>query len=485
MVKLDFLKGGLYLALAQMVVIGTGYLIHLWVARTLGPYPYGLYGVILGVMGTVNLILTYGVSQALSKYTAERKDSFGSLFRKTLKIQLGLAFLVTSIYFLLASVFSTFLSDPNIAPLVKFTAIGLPFYSIYALTIGGLNGLHLFKKQAILSTSYSLVKFVTAVALTKPFGLFGALSGFIAAPLFGLIFGMLYLLGRVKTATVKTSVANIDLLRFSFSFSLLFIFLHLFMNTDLFFVKALVKDVDGAGFYTAATTIARIPYFVVAALGFTLLPTVSSLTKKGAHEELKMVVSTATRIVLLILVAGLALGLPESSKIITILYSSLYSTAVVPFSVLLVALSVLAIFLLVANVVAGMGKPHLPMAVSFLAIVISGALNLFLIPKYGLVGAATATLLAAIVATLIITFYLFRKVPHPNPKMLLRILLSGVIVLFLNIFLKVDLVLFIPKMFLLATLYITLLLALGEIKKEELFWLKTILKPKNSKRKTD
>lgn len=476
--KSNFIQGAVWLGIAQMMIIGTGYLIHLWVARILGPYHYGLYGVVLGVMGTVNIILTYGLSQALSKYTAAEPPSFGTLFKKSLKIQAVVALVVTLVYVSSSGLLASLLADPELTPILRFSALTLPFYAIYALNLGALNGLRQFKNQAILSTLYALVKATVAFALTKSLGLFGAISGFIAAPLAGLVIGLVYLAKQIKTSSAPTKVTDKQLLKFAFSFSLLSLFIHVLMNTDLFLVKAILEDNQSAGFYTAATTVARIPYFVIAGLAFTLLPTTSALSREQDLDKLHKLVTTAARTVLFLLTAGLALGLPESERVITILYSDTYLPAVVPFSILLSAFSILALFFISSNIVAGLGKPHLPMITALVATLISAGVGWFLIPIHGLEGAAVSTLLATSLATLTMLAYLFRRVPYPDPRMVLRFLFTGALVLYLNNLIEVSLLLLTPKLALLGLLYLALLVLLKEVKKEEFKWLRGILKLK-------
>ena len=57
------------------------------------------------------------------------------------------------------------------------------------------------------------------------------------------------------------------------------------MNIDLLFVKAMVVDNAKTGFYTAATTLARTPYFIFIALSATLLPLIS---KPITNNDLKL-----------------------------------------------------------------------------------------------------------------------------------------------------------------------------------------------------
>ena len=55
---------------AQAAFAASGYAIHIGLVRLLGPSDYGIYAVVISLMTMVNLILTTGILQAVSKYLA-------------------------------------------------------------------------------------------------------------------------------------------------------------------------------------------------------------------------------------------------------------------------------------------------------------------------------------------------------------------------------------------------------------------------------
>ena len=70
MKKQNVTQGTIYLMLAQAAFVASGYAIHIGLARLLGPSEYGIYAVVIALMTMVNLILTTGIPQAMSKYVA-------------------------------------------------------------------------------------------------------------------------------------------------------------------------------------------------------------------------------------------------------------------------------------------------------------------------------------------------------------------------------------------------------------------------------
>ena len=70
MKKQNVTHGTIYLMFAQAVFVASGYAIHIGLARLLGPSDYGIYAVVISLMTMVNLILTTGIPQAVSKCVA-------------------------------------------------------------------------------------------------------------------------------------------------------------------------------------------------------------------------------------------------------------------------------------------------------------------------------------------------------------------------------------------------------------------------------
>ncbi|MCK4965330.1 MAG: oligosaccharide flippase family protein, partial [Dehalococcoidia bacterium] len=53
-------RGTLYLMVAAGVFLVSGYVIHFWLGRYLGPESYGLFGIVLALMTIADLLLISG-----------------------------------------------------------------------------------------------------------------------------------------------------------------------------------------------------------------------------------------------------------------------------------------------------------------------------------------------------------------------------------------------------------------------------------------
>jgi len=92
-------RGTLYLMSAQVVLMGTGYVMHFVLGRNLGPDLYGIFGVVLYLTLMLREIFLPGFSQAVSKYTAENNKLAFPIIVEGIKIQLILSIFIFLLYF--------------------------------------------------------------------------------------------------------------------------------------------------------------------------------------------------------------------------------------------------------------------------------------------------------------------------------------------------------------------------------------------------
>ena len=80
--------------IAKVMWVLSNFIIHVSIARLLGPGLYGIFGVILSILSIGFLVLGNGLRQAIVKYVAEKPDSPGSITRTGLIMQLMLVMLI-------------------------------------------------------------------------------------------------------------------------------------------------------------------------------------------------------------------------------------------------------------------------------------------------------------------------------------------------------------------------------------------------------
>lgn len=468
-------RGTLYLITANIIFSLSGYAIHFWLGRYLGPAEYGTFGVVLSLMTTVNLFIIFGIPLGASKYIAEDDSKAWGIIRDTNRTQMVFCALIFGLYFSLAGVIANLLDDPSLTPYIRISALAIPTYAFYSnYNVGYLNGLRKFGQQAISITGVSLSKIAfTFLLVLVGFGINGAIIGYIVSALIGFLLAWRFLRPIKKT---KANFGWKKLVMFGIQATAFAVAFYLLMSIDLFAVKAIASSEAEVGYYTAATTISKAPYFLFTGLALTIMPSISKSTASNNIDLTRNYIRQSMRYMLMMLIPIVVLISATSSSLITLLYSSQYIDAAAPLSILVFGLAYLSIFLVLANIIMGSGKPMIVMGISLLLVVIDTGLNILLIPKYELIGAAYATTISGFLGMCIAAFYvILRYKTLVNIKSLCRIFLASVIIYIIALYASVS-PQWLPLIYIgLFTLFTGILLLTKELNKEDLAMIKKIL----------
>jgi len=470
--RTNIVTGTTYLVIAQVIFLVSGFVIHFVLGGYFGPETYGIYGVVLTLMTTVNLLLTGGFPQGASRYISMDTANVRSIIRQANKIQIIFAVLVFAAYFGLADVLSRLLKDEDIASFIRFSAIVVPAFALfYMYNNGYLNGLHRFGKQAkvLIVSSLAKVGFVFLFVFLG-MGVKGAIGGYFAAAVIGLIIAWRYL------GKLDGQIARFDwrkLIRFGVPATLIALVLFLLMNIDLFAVKAIVRNNADVGYYTAATTIARIPYFLSYALALTLLPAVSQAVSMNNTELVQDHIRKSFRYMLMILIPLTLLMSSTSGEIVSLVYSSSFAPAQSLLSVLIFGLGLLSIFLILINIIMGAGKQQLALGIALLLVPADIGLNLWLVPAHGLLGAAYATTITALTGVIVaVSYVLYRFKALIGVGHLLKICGASAVTFIVLFYITIPALFLVPVCIGLVILYLGILVLLKVINRKDLDALK-------------
>jgi len=465
-------KGTMYLMVSQLVFMLSGYVIHFGLGRYLGPEAYGIFGVVIYLMTTVNLILTSGFPSAASKYIAE-KNNVGSIMRVSKKINIILSILVFIVYLSLSKNIALIFNDISLLPYIRMTALGIPFYTFYTLYGGFLNGFRLFDKQAIIQVISSVSKVFFAFFLVLfGFEIYGAVGAYIIAAFIGFIIAYHY------TPKIKMNgdFPARKLINFAIPITLYSVGLTLLMNIDLFSIKALLGSSIETGFYTSATTIARVPFFLLSALAATLFPSISFSTSKNDKALTSRYITTSLRYMLILLVPILFIASSTSDSLVSLLYSSSYIEAGLPLSILIFGLGFLAVFNVLSTIISASGKPTISFSFVFALVFIDIILNRIFIPEYGLKGAAIATTFTMGIGLVLASVYVYKKFKTlVDYKSFIRVIFASLVVYMISCKISVSGILLLLEYMILFGLYFLILIGIKELKKDDLKVLEQIL----------
>ena len=469
-------RGTLYFTIAQVMFLASGYVIHAGLGRILGPASYGIFGVVIYLVSLPQNLLNTGIPLAASKYIAEDNSRAKTVMHKTTKLQLVSSLIVFWVYFLLAGAFSNLLKSPSLCNYIKISAFIIPVSAFYSLYTNFLNGFRWYDKQALVLIISSMTKVIGVFMLVLlGLRLYGAILGYLMGPLAGLTVGWYFLKGKERKN--KNRFRYKKIINFAIPVIVFSITINFLISADLFFVKAILMDNIQAGYYTAASMLSRVPFYIFSVLGSALFPAISRSTALRDIEQTQNYIINSIRYLLMFLIPTIVVFSATSNNLINLCYSLKYLPASTSLSILFLGFGFFTVFSIFANIITASGKPKTAMLAVFLLLPICIILNTILIPRYHLEGAALATTITSFLGSCITGGYVFIyfKVLI-NKVSLAKICGVSIIIYFMAILCGSASPLLLPLLYVMLLLvYFIMLFLIKELRREDLKTFKKII----------
>jgi O-antigen/teichoic acid export membrane protein len=375
-------------------------------ARWLGPGGKGQLALALLIPGMLGLFLSFGINTANIYFTGSRRLPITALTANSVMFSL----LGTLLGCLIVLLLVTCRLLPVIVPGVP---VGFVLLGMLALPLGLLgsnfSSVLLGLRRVMTLNFLSFLQAALAVPLLFLFVIWLKL-GVAGAILASLAAGVLILAGTVRCLRREGGAFrprwDLRVIRPTLNYGLKGYVGNLlqFFNyrLDALIVNAFVGPI-GVGIYGASVTLAELLWQLPNSVGFVIFPKAAGTD----HEAMNRFTPRVFWIVLVISSMGAIVLALFGRLVIHIILSDAFLDAYVPLLALLPGVVLLGAGKVLTNDIAGRGYPHYNSIVAGFALVITVALDLLLIPRMGVVGAALAST-AAYSATFIlaVVFYL-------------------------------------------------------------------------------
>lgn len=467
----------IWLTVSEIIFNIAGYVIHSSVGRILGPADYGRYSIIVTMTTMIIILIGNGIPTAMSKYLAEIFESapekIMGIKYKAMRMQAMLMLGVTALFFFSSPLLAWALDDATLTPLFQLSSLIIPTFAAASFYFYYYTGLHFFRLQAILKTTRALARIVFIISFAYFFGVQGAVSGYIAAPLFVFTIALLcdiFITHKYFPATKQAKNETIDfsgktLLTYAWPLTLFLLFYEFILTLDLYFVKSLLQSDYLTGIYNAAITVGRIPYYLFYTLTIILLPAISKTTAERNTEETKNLVNKSLRLMTLLLFPFVTLMIAYSTQILNLFYGEKYLDAAAPMNIFTIGVGFLTVFYVLSFALNGANLVKIPMKLSFFGFLGMIILNFLLIPKYALIGAALSTTIISLLLMIAILIYTEKHFTARLPMRTIALsFISSLLITLLAKFLPHGTITFIISGACLFVFYFILLRLFGELK---------------------
>ncbi len=427
------------------------YIYIIVIARILGVKTFGLFMLGTAIINFTGIIgrlgLENGVIRFIPLYEGEgdRGRIKGTIIQ-SFKYSFIASVVMAAVLFFAAGPLSTRLfHKPGLEGIIQAFSISIPFFTIMMIALASTQGFKIMKYTVY---SRNLLWPVSNLLLMTiffflGFRLYGAVVAYIITVVFAAILS-LYFLFKTFSDIRSTKAISENSALFRFSLPLLFV---LFMNfamlwTDTLMLGffALSKDV---GIYNAAMKTAMQTSIILVSFNSIFAPVLSDLYNKGEMEKLEKLYKVVTKWIYSASFPVFLLLLLLSNELM-LLFGHDFGAGRTPLIILALAQLVNAGVGPVGVILVMSGKQNIMMYNTAAISILNISLNWFLIPIYGITGAALATGISTVALNIVMLLevYLIFGI-HPHSKKFIKpsvigIIAYGVLLFIINMLGDID-----------------------------------------------
>lgn len=355
-----------------------------------------------------------GVHLSTLKHVSEysnNKNIYSTIIFSALLITIILSFLFSGIFFLSSNIIGNILESKSVSKGILWSTPGLFFFAINKVMLFVLNGFRNMRKFAICQTLryfFIIISLFIVILLEFP----------------GDKLAIIFSIGEFLLFIILFSIVK---KHFSFNFSnesLLWIKKHFSFGTQSFFSGVLIElntrvDVLMIGYFSSDKMVGIYSFAAMLAEGISQLPVVIRtnfnpiIVKNIISNNLIQLKKLASKIkfytyFIMFIICLIAIFIyPYGIKLMT--NKQIFTQSWLPFSILLIGIFISSGFIPLNQIFLQAGKPALHTFMISLVVIFNIVFNYFLIPNYGISGAASATSLS-FVFSIVILYYLSYKV---------------------------------------------------------------------------
>ena len=291
-------------------------------------------------------------------------------------------------------------NDPNIAVSLRIFGATIPFAAALNLAIGGVRGQMVSRFQVYIkdilqpSTRFGLI----ALAVVLGAGQAGFAAGY-AIPYAVGAFVSIALLWRVLPSGAGLQVKRdvlAGMVRYSLPHTVTGLASFIYRSIDIFLILYLL-DSGAVGLYGVAYAFAQFIGMFSTAFSYLSTPISSRLENNDRVDEAVAVQETIARWIVIATIAALVPMSLFASEFLELIYRPVYGEAGVVLLILIIGFAIKNVLQTHGPILEALGKSKLSAVNTTAAATVNVVVNLALIPKYGIEGAALATTLSFVV----------------------------------------------------------------------------------------
>lgn len=400
--KQDSSKNLIWLFLDKVIRLGFGLIVGVLVARYLEPELFGKWNYAIAFVSLVSALATLGLDQIVVKHLLKKDQEESVLLGTAFFLRLIGSFFST----LIIIVYFFFFKNDDVLLLVAIlTAINLWFQAFDVIDLKNQSVLQSRKTVIVKNTAFIIISISRLIFVYLKF----SLVSFVILGVTEFILGAIGLIAYYGFENLQKWKFNFEyariLLNEAWPLILSGILIMLYMRVDQIMIGEILGNKE-VGLYSVSTRFTELWYFIPSIFATSFFP---KLVEKF-YTDIKIYNELCLKLLKLLFVISFSISIFfafSSEIIINFLYGSEYKLSV--FALQISIWTGVFVFWGVAAgnmlVIENLNKHNLIKSIQ--GLILNVILNLVLIPKYGINGAAIATLISQFYASYF--YYLFFK----------------------------------------------------------------------------
>jgi len=366
--------------------------IIIYAARILGAGEYGVFTYVLALTGFFTVFADIGVSSILTREAAKKEKEASYYFATTFWIKIFLLLLTAALIIFIAPYFSKIEAAKTLLP---FAALLVAFDGLRDFFTAFFRSKEKMEIEALLTsiTNLTITLFGFVILKTNPTAKSLAITYVLSASA-GTLVGFFLLKREIAQLLnyFKKELVPI-ILKSALPLALVNVIGILMMQIDVLML-GFFKEAKDVGLYSAGQKIVALLYILPSILATSLFPALSRFAGLNDREKAKSLAEKGITLNLLLAIPMVMGGIVLGSQIIGFLYGQEYLPATLPFQILLLTTLIIFPGTIVGNYIFAYDQQKRLAPNTFIGSLSNVIFNAILIPRYGIFGAALATVFA-------------------------------------------------------------------------------------------
>ena len=394
-----------------MAVVALTFGVGIIIARVLGPEGKGAYSLIILVPSMLSVIGNLGIGIANAYFSGKKKYELSDIASNSVILALMLGIATTITFLVYYHIFQpSFLRDAQPKEALALATMILPLMILTVYFNNMLLGLGRIKEFNLVSLAHTAAFLPLVLFFLFVFKL-NVFNVVIAWAVAALVTSILSILLVTRVAKIHWSF-HTSIFKESVKYGSqgyagnLFQFLS--YRLDMFIV-AFFLSASFVGYYSVAVSLTEALWYFPAAVGTVIFAKTVGASPEEANKSTPIICRNTIMLTVLAAILLFATG----KYIIILLFGAAFAPALQPLQILLPGMVAFSICKVLGNEILGRGKPIINTINVAISLAISIPLDLVLIPRIGIAGAALATTISYL-ASAIFSIVAFTRISGVN-----------------------------------------------------------------------